>query len=266
MLTPPPSLPLDVRDEHGFTLVELLVAMVAGVVVVGALVALLTISLHQETQITDRVQDDRAGRSAMNVILEELRSSCTGFGSVAIQAPSTTPVSPLAATGPLNLWFLSAYANSSSGEASVKAVVEHDIAWSSTKTSNTGESLGTLYDYSFAGSGEPPNWLFGSLSTTNATKRVTLAKNVVPGTASTIFHYWRYDTTSSDEQYGQLIELPAGEVATYAANRKIAKVTISYKQAPEDGDTRTGHVATFQGSGVLRLTPPEAATEATTCA
>jgi len=261
------SLPRVMREEDGFTLVEMLVAMVAGIVVVGALVALLTISLDQETQITDRVQDDRAGRSAMNVIVEELRSSCTGFGAVAIQAPSTTPVSPLAAIGPQNLWFLSAYGNSTSGEASVERVVEHDITWSSTKTSNTGKSLGTLYDYSFVGSGEPPNWLFGTLSTVNATKRVTLATNVVPSATNTIFQYWRYDTTATDTStYGKLIQVPESEVPTYAANRKIAEVTISYEQAPEDGDTRSGHLASFQGSAVLRLTPPEAATEGTTCA
>jgi Prokaryotic N-terminal methylation motif len=254
------------RDEHGFTLVELLVAMVAGVVVVFALVALMTISLHQETQITDRVQDDRAGRSAMNVMLEELHSSCTGFGSVAIQAPSTTPVSPLAAIGPLNLWFLSAYGNSTSGAASVEKVVEHDITWSATKTSNTKEALGTLYDYSFTGSGESPNWLFGTLSTANAKKRVVLATNVVPGAESTIFHYYRYDTTPTDATYGKLVPVAASEVATYAANRKIAQVTISYSQAPEDGDTRAGHVASFNGSAVLRLTPPEVGTEGTTCA
>jgi type II secretory pathway pseudopilin PulG len=258
---------LAMRDERGFTLVELLVAMVAGVVVVFALVALLTISLHQETQITDRVQDDRAGRSAMNVMLEELHSSCTGLGSVAIQAPSTTPVSPLAAIGPLNLWFLSAYGNSSSGAASVEKVVQHDITWTATKTSNTKEALGTLYDYSFTGSGESPNWLFGTLSTANAKKRVALATNVVPGAESTIFHYYRYDTTPADTKtYGKLIPVPASEVPTYAANRKIAEVTISYTQAPEDGDTRAGHVATFNGSAVLRLTPPEVGTEGTTCA
>ena len=267
MLTSARRAQIQLGDEHGFTLVEMLVAMVAGIVVVGALVALLTISLDQETQITDRVQDDRAGRSAMNVMLEELHSSCTGFGSIAIQAPSTTPVSPLAAIGPLNLWFLSAYGNSSSGEASVKAVVEHDIAWSLTKTTKSGETLGTLYDYWFKGSGESPNWSFGTLSTANATKRITLATNVIPGTTSTIFHYSRYDTTAADtETYGKLVEVPGSEVANYAANRKVAEVTISYKQAPEDGDTRAGHVATFQGSAVLRLTPPEAATEGTTCA
>ena len=255
-----------IHAEDGFTLVELLVAMVASVAVIAALVALMSISLHQETQIADRVQDDRAGRSAMNRILEELHSSCTGFGAAAIQAPSTTPLTPLAVTGGVNLWYLSSYGVSSSGEASPVTVTQHDINWTATKTSNTGESLGTLRDYSFSGSGSAPNWAFGSLSTTNATSR-TLATNVIPGEANTIFHYWRYDTTTTDtETVGQLISVPANEVATYVAKGRIAEVTLSYKQAPEDGDTRSGHVATFNGSSVLRLTPPESSTEGTTCA
>jgi Tfp pilus assembly protein PilW len=253
------------REEAGFTLVELLVAMVASVAIIAALVTLMSVSLHQEIQVSDRVQDDRAGRSAMNRILEELHSGCTGFGAAAIQAPSTTPVSPLAATGAVNLWFLSAYGLTTSGQASPSTVVEHDINWTATKTSNTGEALGTLRDYSFTGTGTAPNWSFPTLSATNASSR-TLASNVIPATASTIFHYWRYDTTAADAEFGKLVEVPASEVSSYAGKGRIAEVTISYKQAPEDGDTRSGHVATFGGSAVLRLTPPETGTEGTTCA
>jgi type II secretory pathway pseudopilin PulG len=253
------------REDAGFTLVELLVAMVASVAVIAALVTLISVSLNQETQIADRVQDDRAGRSAMNVVLEELRSSCTGFGAAAIQAPSTTPVSPLAVTGGYNLWFLSSYGLASSGQASPSTVIEHDINWTATKTSNTGEALGTLRDYSFTGTGTAPNWSFGTLSAANATSK-TLAANVIPGEPGAIFHYWRYDTTSTDAEFGQLVQVPASEAPAYAGKGRIAEVTISYKQAPEDGDTRSGHVATFGGSSVLRLTPPESSTEGTTCA
>ncbi len=258
-------------DERGLTLIELLVAMIIGLIVTGALLATLELALKQNSSISDRTQADRAGRTAMNAILEQLHSSCTGFGATAIQGPSTTPVSPLASTGGANLWLLSAYGNSTSGNAAVSSIVQHDINWTSTGTSNTGESVGTLTDYAFTGSGESPSWTFPTLSTTNASAKV-LAKNVVPLTSGTVFHYWRYDTTLTDSTYGELIEVPASEIASFTATKKIAQVTIAYKQAPEKSarsevaNTREGHTATFTGSAVLRFTPPESATEGTTCA
>ena len=62
-----------------------------------------------------------------------------------------------------------------------------------------------------------------------------------------------------------LVEVASSELASVAENEKIAKVTIAYRQAPEKGDTREGHATTFSGSAVLRLTPPEAASEGFTC-
>jgi len=151
----------------------------------------MAVSLRQNARIGDRVQSDRLGRTALNKVVDELRSACTGFGSSAIQAPSTTPTSPLASTGPLNLWFLTAYGSASSGEAAITEVTEHDVVWTSTGTSNTGEALGKLTDYSWKSTGgEPPNspWTFNAvLSTATATKARVLATNVVPAVIATGF-------------------------------------------------------------------------------
>src|ERR1700740_3101773 len=144
---------LNPRSERGFTLMETLMAMVTGVIVTGALLAILEVSLRQQTRITDHAQADQIGRTRMNNIVDALHSSCTGFSATAIQAPKETPASPLAVTGPVNLWFLSAYGNSSSGAAVLTGVTEHDVNWTSTGTSNTGLPLGTLTDYSFASTG-----------------------------------------------------------------------------------------------------------------
>lgn len=253
------------RDERGFTLIEMLVAIIAGVIVTGAALAILEVSARQATRISDATQANRAGRGALTVILEELHSSCTGFGTTAIQTPSATPVSPLAATGPLNLWFLSAYGSPTSAEP-VSKVVLHDVNWTLTETTSGGEQLGTLRDYAFAGSGSPPNWSFPTLSTANATTKI-LAKNVMPATPSTMFEYLRYDTNAANvNTYGKLVAVGAGEVGTVATNQKIAQVKVAYTQAPEKGDTRRGHTTSFSGSAVLRLTPPEAGSEGATCA
>jgi prepilin-type N-terminal cleavage/methylation domain-containing protein len=261
------------REERGLTLIELLVSMTAGAVVVAGATLVLVVALRQNTRITDAVQADDIGRTALNQIVDELHSSCTGFGSSSIQAPTTTPTSPLVSTGPLSLWFLTAYGNGTSGEATVKHVTLHDIAWISTGTSNTKEALGKLVDYSWTGSGEPPStpWTFNSVlspSTANSTR--VMATNVVPAkepTPSHVFSYERYDTTPTDEAFGKLVALASNELPpTTTTAKRIATVTAEYTQAPERGDTRAGHTAQFSDSVVLRLTPPESNSEGSTCA
>lgn len=259
------------REERGFTLVELLVSMTAGVLVVGGMAVILGVSLRQDARIADRVQADRLGRTALTQILDELHSSCTGFGSTAIQAPSTTPTSPLAATGPLNLWFLTAYGSPTSGEAAIKSVTEHDLVWTSTGTSNTKEPLGKLTDYSWKDTGgEPPSspWTFNSvLSPATAENARVVATNAIPESSSTVFSYWKYDTTATDGTYGELIPLATSELPPTAATAKrIAKVAIGFTQAPEHGDTRPGHTTSFSGGVSLRLTPTESNAEGSTCA
>lgn len=272
MLTRAPRrLAARLHEERGVTLVELLVSMTAGVIVVGGLIVILAVSLHQNARITDSVQADRLGRTALNQALAELHSGCTGFGSTAIQAPSTTPTSPLAATGATNLWFLTAYGSASSGEAAIKSVTEHDLVWTSTSTSNTGAALGKLTDYSWKSTGgEPPNsaWTFNNvLSPATAEHAHVLASNVVPAEPSTIFSYYKYDTTSTDTTYGELVPLASSEFPpTAAVAKRIARVKIAFTQAPEHGDTRTGHTTSFSGAVSLRLTPTESSAEGSTCA
>ena len=234
---------------------------------------ILVVALRQNTRITDRVQADDIGRTALNQIVDELRSSCTGFGSTSIQAPSTTPTAPLGSTGPLSLWFLTAYGSSSSGEAAIKRVALHDLTWTSTGTSNTKQALGKLTDYSWNSTGgEPPNsaWTFNNvLSPATASSTRVVATNMIPATEPSqhIFSYERYDTTSGDSTFGELVPLVSSELPTTATTAKqIARVTITYTQAPERGDTRPGHTTNFSDSVVLRLTPPESNSEGSTCA
>jgi type II secretory pathway pseudopilin PulG len=255
MLKPATHNPLSPRSEHGITLVELLVAMTLSVVIIAGLIAILVVSLRQQSRITNQVQANRTGRTTLSKAIEELHSSCTGLNTLPIQAPSTTVSSPLAASNGVNLWFLSAYGNKTSGEAVIKEVVEHDINWTASKTSNTGLSLGTLKDYSFAATGgEGPNWTFPALNTANATAKV-LGTNVVAPTSGAIFEYEKYNTS------GELILEKAVPLTTTTA-KTVANVRISFTQAPETGDTRHGRTTNLSDSVLLRYSPGETGTEA----
>jgi len=243
------------RAEHGTSLPEILVAMASASIIMIAMVALLQFTTTQASRITERVQSDRLGRTAMTRVVDELHSSCTGFGAQAIQGPSTTPTSPLGSTGATNLWYVSAYGSSTSGSAVEKTVYLHDISWAEEKTSGQG----TLTDYSFAsvaGSGPGTasgNWEFPTLEVAKAKPRV-LATKVTPVTISgtkTVFQY--YTLSSATGSFTQLTE----KIPAEAAASKIAKVAISFTQAPEGGETKLGRSVAFNDAVVLRLNPTE---------
>ncbi len=244
-----------VASEHGFTLMETLVAMVTGVIVTGALLAILEFSLREQSQITDRAQANQIGRTAMSNIIDELHSSCTGARP--IQEPNTTPESPLEKSNSVNLWFISTYGTANSGEALVKEAYEHDIRWASTTTSNTGEKLGRLTDYSFkASSGNSQEgWTFPALKTLNALgstgKTRTIAENVILPKGKSLFEYYKYNSS------GQLTEIPSTELplSSVSAAENVAQVTVNFIQAPESKDTRSDRTASFSDSVVMRLDP-----------
>ena len=63
-------------DERGFTLVELLVSLSAGVVLMLALFAVFDIAVVQSARSIDRVESSQRGRTAMEQLIQELHSSC----------------------------------------------------------------------------------------------------------------------------------------------------------------------------------------------
>lgn len=260
-----PSSPLAPGAEHGTTLIELLVATVSAIFVMLALVAILEFSTKQESRISESVQSNRTGRVAVAKVIDQLHSSCTGFGTHAIQGPSSTPTAPLASTGPLDLWYISAYASPTSGAAVITTVYEHDIHWAATGTGSAGETLGTVTDYVFESkSGTGPGtssgkWEFPALTVANAKARV-VARNVIPPAlsgANTMFQYYRYSAATGE--YAAVTE----NISAAATANEIEKVAINFTQAPENGTIgKGGRLVPFSDAVVLRFNSPEAGTGA----
>lgn len=248
--------------EQGFSLIELLVAMLSSIVVLFTLYAVFNFTLNQETRVTEVVQTDQVGRTAMTNVVEELHSGCTG--EAPIQQPSA-PISPLTKSGPLSMWFISAYGDTESGAATLPEATEHNIVWTKTGMSTTEpkEELGTLTDYAFKSeaTSKSPEWKFPTLETAKA-KATILANDVIPNkinSEATIFQYYKYKS-------GELVT--ATPATSVAEAENVAKVTIGFSQAStgglgstSGGDTRTGRTASFNDSVVLRLDPTETSSE-----
>lgn len=162
-----------IRHEAGFTLVELLVTMVAGIVVLSALYTILDVTLRQTTNTFTRV--DAAGRanSILAGIENELHSACVTRGETPIQGGANgTQVSDAN-----DLVFLSQY-----GTAASPTPVEHEISYSAAK--------GQLTDSTYTSTGgQAPNWTFGS---TPSSTRLLLT-NVTQNGSTPIFQYFAYE-------------------------------------------------------------------------
>jgi hypothetical protein len=216
-------------EEAGFTLIEVMVAALTGVVVIGALFAILDVSLHQTSLLSDKVQADQVGRTGMTKLVEQLHSACIAPGFTPIQATS----------GPSSLVFINAYSEG----AVISRATEHQVVWN--------ESAGTLTDYTYlskieSGS-EWPTFKFPALDYSSATRQaanatppagILLATNVsaVPGNTG-IFKYFQYAQKSSAA--GE--NLPIGSLESLALTEsntaKAASVLISFRAGARDGRT-----------------------------
>jgi Tfp pilus assembly protein PilW len=241
------------RDERGFTLIETLVAMLSAVVVVGALYAILDISLDQAARVTDVVQATQVGNVTMTKIVSELRSACI--------APEFTPIQ--AESNANELRFINSYTK----EAEITKAVEHRIKWES--------STGVITDYSYPSeSGSWPTFTFASTASPSSGVRVgediAQGEEIIKKETKTvpIFQYYTYAKTSrvgSEESFDTLsqeaLKVEAskkGLTATQAA--EAAAVEINIKQSPIDKYTGELRTADLKNEVTLSFSAPNAET------
>ena len=123
--------PRHLGDESGFTLIELLVAMVTGIIVTGALFAILEVSMHQTARVTDVTQANQLGRTTMTHIVDELHSACIAAEQKPIQVGS----------GASTLIFVDAY----SEKAEIPSAHKDEIIWE--------EATGKMIDKTYISTG-----------------------------------------------------------------------------------------------------------------
>ena len=220
MKSPQPTLSTLARSQHGYSLIELLVAMLSATVVAGALFAVLSFSTRETTTLADKVQADQLGRIAMTRIVDELHSSCLSPAFVPIQKESSET----------ELRFVTAY----SAAAVIPGAEEHRILW------NKATSKLTDATYKSNG-GEWPTFTFA----TSPEKTVVLATNVTQneeasGTKVPIFRYYSYAEESTESETSPTSTLnttpmtvpTAGLSSTEATS--AASVLISFNANPTD--------------------------------
>lgn len=243
------------HDDQGFTLIEVLVATVTSIVVVFALFTILEISLHQTSQITDSVQAEQLGRSALTKVVDELHSACIAREFAPVQEKSSAS----------ELRFRTAYGESAAVEGAHAA--EHHIVW-------TGKAPGPgkLIDYTFRSSGgTAPNFIYEATETPKG--GTLLGENiyeaeVVSGGKKVpvpIFQYEKYNTKSigtAETPLGTLLAVtPPEKGFTSGEAATVAAVLVTFTSAPTNNNLTLFRAAEFSNLVTFAFAAP--ASEAT---
>ena len=205
------------REESGFTLVELLMTIVASLIVMSAIVMMLTTSLRNQDRINRRVDASQRVRPVMTRIMQELHSACV--------APRMTPVIGDGTTNGSSgtrITFLS------KSDATVSPVPDMHVI-----TLSGGTLSETVYP---ATGGAAPTWTFSGTPIAGWNARPLLTNVTAPSAG--LFQYF-------DFVNGQVDTSPTAVPlsATDAAKTAIVKVTLS--SSPTQG------VSTFDPNSPL---------------
>jgi Tfp pilus assembly protein PilW len=189
-------------EEGGFTLVELLVSMMASLVMLSAVVMMMTAAQHNQDRIARRVDAGQRVRPVMTRIIQELHSACV--------APRITPVigdgTTNASTG-TRISFLS-----KSGSDVTLTPDLHVISLSG----------GTLTEsvYPATSGAAPGPWTFSGTAIAGWNPRTLLTNVSAP--AAGIFQYYDFVNGQVDTS-PTTVPLSAAD----AAKTAIVKVTMS---------------------------------------
>ncbi len=211
-------------DERGMTLVELLVATAAGVVVMFGVTMAVIVTLRESDRITSHVHANQNARLAMSKIMDELHSACV--------APLLAPVQGTSTATTLAFWH-------QTGAAVAPTPIESRI-------SLVGTTL-TQSDYAATG-GAAPKWTFATsaFATTQLMTNISQISAGVP-----LFRYYGYSE-------GQVSATPFASSPSLSANStKTIKVSVAFKAAPVNTPIVDAKAPTeIQNSALLRLTAP----------
>lgn len=204
---------LGARDA-GFTLIELLVAMVAGMVVIGALYTIMEVSLAQSTKIANETYASQLGRTAMTKMVDELHDACMSSEATPVQ--STEKGTETNRSNATKLIFINTISGAPVPSAS--ETYKHEIVWGAESGSSTS---GTLTDN--VRSGATGTW--PQISTWNAAVKEQIAthvtRRVLSGVSMPIFTYYRY-ASSSSKAAGALEEISLAKEASGELSEKSA--------------------------------------------
>jgi len=232
------------------TLIETLVAMAAGMVVVAALLAVLEVSLHQSSRLTDVAQATQLGRTTMTRIMDELHSACVAEAAAPVQATSTANAQ--ASSNEDELTFINGYGGAKKTGAEGKEEGKSEVADVGTATEGVREdklvwspTAHTILDYVYYATGKGSNGEYTFASSASPATGVRIGEHItqIKEGSSTlpIFRYYAYasspstSTSAASSQLTEVTPVAAGKSMSAASAETVASVVVAFRNAPTDG-------------------------------
>jgi len=211
-----------IADESGTTLVELMVALMAGLVVISALTMVVLTTMHGTARIAARVEATQRARLVLGKVMDQLHSACV--------TPEIAPVKE-SSTGTL-LRFVH-----QTGSAVSPTPIYSEISLSGNK----------LIQQDYGVTGSAPNWSRGTA--TGGPKTLLTGVSAIPSSSS-IFSYYQYSG-------GTISETPQTTPLSETGALLTVEVQAAMAVAPEHTPVADkGASDNVQNSATLRLTPP----------
>lgn len=237
------------RSERGFTLIETLVAMVTGVIVTGALFAILEVSMHQSARISDVAQATQLGRTAMTHIIDETHSACIsqGFNPVLKESSAT------------KLIFVNGYSEAaevpSTGVTSSTGIRKDEIVWEKTPS--------YLIDKVSFSTGEtaPGEYSWGTAKSVRIGEHIS--QSVEGSETLPIFTYYEYGEeakSSALEGSNTLEPMKFEKELTATEAEKVGSVLVRFTAAPTDNSTATGRRVDLSSQATFAFSAPNSET------
>jgi Tfp pilus assembly protein PilW len=214
------------RDERGYTLVELLIGSMVSLVILGAILAMVQVATGNQSRISQHVIANQRGRPVMDRLINMLNSACVSPGLAPVREGSTES---------------SMILYSKSGSAVSPVPDRHVVSFTEGKLTETVA----------IGSGtEPSDWTFGTPSSPiQLLDAVSTAQVGEPAESVPLFRYYAYEGG-----HVAASPLPTPLSATNAA--KTVQVNIAFKVAPSVASASVkGASVTLTDATTLRIEP-----------
>jgi Tfp pilus assembly protein PilW len=219
------------HSSDGFTVVELLTAMLVGMVVLSALFGLLEVSLNSTGRVNDRTEANQQGRNAMEQMTQELASQ------ICIKTSATSALAPVSYGDGQTVRFYTDITKSA-------ATYPYTTAFSPEQRElSYNPATKALVEKQWAGVGTYPNLTFPAVTQTR-----TLLSNAVPQTSGgPIFTYYAY---ASD---GTIDTTPLPVPLSATDRPRVVQVGIAYVVSPAKSGNYSPIKSSFQDTVQVRL-------------
>ncbi len=217
------------RDERGYTLIELLIGAAISLVVLGGILTVVQAATRSQDRTAERVAANQRGRPAMTRIIDRLHSACV--------SPELAPV--LTGSDESSMVLLS-----KSG-ADVSPVPDKYVI---------SLSEGALNETVYPGlGGEPEEWTFGSPSERQLVDGISAGEEGDPPAAVPLFRYFAYEDANED---GEVETVALETPLTEEEAARTVEVDVAFAVAPSSGGSADPNAPiTFSDSATLRIEP-----------